>query len=118
MPLYDYECEACGHAFEMRQSFNAEPVAACPVCHVQARRRFHPVGIIFKGSGWYVNDHGRKNRRGASDGEGRGSETDSQQKSTDSAGESAKQESPKQETPKQETTKQETTKQETGNRGE
>ncbi|MFN3974153.1 MAG: FmdB family zinc ribbon protein, partial [Dehalococcoidia bacterium] len=63
MPIYEYICEnhSCSHRFELRQSFDAEPVAACPLCHSRARRRFHPVPIFFKGSGWYVTDYGRKN---------------------------------------------------------
>ncbi|MFQ5860019.1 MAG: FmdB family zinc ribbon protein [Dehalococcoidia bacterium] len=60
MPIYDYECASCGRSFELRQSFDAETEEVCPVCGGRARRRFHPVGVIFKGSGWYVNDYGRK----------------------------------------------------------
>lgn len=63
MPIYEYICESrsCSHRFELRQSFDAEPVAVCPLCRSRARRRFHPVPIFFKGSGWYVTDYGRKN---------------------------------------------------------
>ncbi|GBD11876.1 hypothetical protein HRbin23_01556 [bacterium HR23] len=63
MPIYEYVCErsTCSHHFELRQGFDAEPVATCPLCHSRARRRISPVPIIFKGSGWYVTDYGRKN---------------------------------------------------------
>lgn len=63
MPIYEYICESrsCSHRFELRQGFDAEPVATCPLCHSRARRRISPVPIIFKGSGWYVTDYGRKN---------------------------------------------------------
>ena len=45
----------------MKQSFDSEPVATCPTCEGSARRKFHAVPIVFKGSGWYVNDYGRRN---------------------------------------------------------
>ena len=60
MPRYDYVCQTCGHQFELRQSFDAEPVATCPQCENTARRKFTAVPIVFKGSGWYVNDYGKK----------------------------------------------------------
>ena len=61
MPRYDYECESCHNRFELKQSFDSEPVATCPSCEGKARRKFHAVPIVFKGSGWYVNDYGRRN---------------------------------------------------------
>ncbi len=60
MPIYDYKCSTCGHSFELRQSFDSKPEATCPVCHNGAVRQFHPVPIMFKGSGWYVNDYGKR----------------------------------------------------------
>lgn len=59
LPRYDYECEA-GHSFELKQSFVSEPVADCPICGIVASRKFSAVPIVFKGSGWYVNDYGKK----------------------------------------------------------
>lgn len=59
MPLYDYECVACGHVYELRQSFSAEPVDACPQCAGTSKRRFHAVPIIYKGTGFYTTDYGR-----------------------------------------------------------
>ncbi|MBM3944267.1 MAG: FmdB family transcriptional regulator [SAR202 cluster bacterium] len=59
MPTYDYECSN-KHRFEMRQSFSAEPVATCPTCGKKAKRMISAVPVVFKGSGWYVNDHGKK----------------------------------------------------------
>ena len=60
MPRYDYECGGCHYRFELRQSFHDDPVADCPVCGSRATRRFSLVPVIFKGSGWYVNDQGRR----------------------------------------------------------
>ena len=57
MPLYDYECDGCGHVFELRQSFSAEPVGDCPKCSGVSRRKFHAVPIIYKGSGFYTTDY-------------------------------------------------------------
>ena len=61
MPTYEYECRQCGHRFEERQSFSAEPVANCPSCNNGARRVIHSVPVVFKGSGFYVNDYGKGN---------------------------------------------------------
>ena len=60
MPRYDYQCEDCGHSFELKQSFSSEPNADCPKCQGVSRRQFHSVPIMFKGSGWYVNDYGKR----------------------------------------------------------
>ena len=56
MPLYDYECSDCGDVFELKQSFSAEPRAECPSCQGESRRKFHPVPIIYKGTGFYTTD--------------------------------------------------------------
>ncbi|MGQ9457253.1 MAG: FmdB family zinc ribbon protein [Anaerolineae bacterium] len=57
MPTYQYECEECGLVFERRQHFNDAPLKRCPECQGPVHRVFQPVGIIFKGSGFYVTDH-------------------------------------------------------------
>ena len=59
MPRYDYVCPDCGNEFEVRQSFDSEPVATCDLCQGTARRVIHSVPIVFKGSGFYVNDYGK-----------------------------------------------------------
>lgn len=56
MPIYVYECKNCGHGFEKLQSFNDEPIRVCPDCGGETRRVFQPVGVIFKGHGWYKTD--------------------------------------------------------------
>ncbi len=60
MPLYEYQCTVCDHSFEERQSFDSEPICACPQCQNSARRLFKPAPIIFKGSGFYVTDYNSK----------------------------------------------------------
>lgn len=59
MPRYDYRCTGCGHQFELRQSFSAATVQECPECGADSNRRIHAPPVIFKGSGWYVNDYGK-----------------------------------------------------------
>ena len=57
MPLYEYQCEECGVRFERRQSFSDDPVEICPECGGSVHRLIQPVGIVFKGSGFYVTDN-------------------------------------------------------------
>lgn len=56
MPLYGYQCDTCGHHFEVRQGIKEDPLTDCPQCGSRIRRVIYPVGIVFKGSGFYVND--------------------------------------------------------------
>jgi putative FmdB family regulatory protein len=60
MPLYEYQCEDCGMRFERRQHMNEESVTVCPECGGKVHRLIQPVGIIFKGSGFYVTDNRAK----------------------------------------------------------
>ena len=62
MPTYDYECSACGHAFEKFQSITAPSIRKCPECKKLKVRRLSGTGagIIFKGSGFYETDYKRK----------------------------------------------------------
>ena len=58
MPTYDYECEKCGHRFELFQSMKDEPKKRCPKCRGKVRRLIGTgAGMIFKGSGFYVTDY-------------------------------------------------------------
>jgi len=57
MPTYQYQCETCGIVFERKQHFTDEPLRTCPECNGKVHRIIHPVGIIFKGSGFYVTDN-------------------------------------------------------------
>lgn len=57
MPTYEYKCEECGMVFERFQHFSEEPVKTCPECDGPVRRVIHPVGIIFRGKGFYVTDN-------------------------------------------------------------
>jgi putative FmdB family regulatory protein len=61
MPIYTYECEECGVRFDARQKFSDDPITECPECGGHTHRVPQPVGIVFKGSGWYVKDSQGKN---------------------------------------------------------
>lgn len=56
MPTYTYQCSDCGVSFEQFQKFSEEPLTTCPSCSGSVRRVLHPVGVVFKGSGWYITD--------------------------------------------------------------
>ncbi|HXT34492.1 MAG TPA: FmdB family zinc ribbon protein [Chloroflexota bacterium] len=56
MPLYEYACAACAHRFEIRQGIRDASLTTCPECGGAIRRVLFPVGIVFKGSGFYKTD--------------------------------------------------------------
>ena len=86
MPLYEYECDACGRRFEVIQKFSDAPVEVCKECGKgPVRRLFSSPAIQFKGSGWYITDYARKDASGASDADSKkagdaGAKTDSSEK--------------------------------------
>ncbi len=58
MPVYTYRCENCGVQFDHRQSFSDPVLEVCPECSEKALHKVYtPVGIVFKGSGFYATDH-------------------------------------------------------------
>jgi len=58
MPVYAYRCESCGVQFERQQSFSDAPLKRCPECNKNSLRKvIGPVGVVFKGSGFYSTDH-------------------------------------------------------------
>ena len=58
MPTYTYQCDNCGVRFERRQKFSEKPLLICPECSKKKLRKiFTPVGIVFKGSGFYATDN-------------------------------------------------------------
>lgn len=56
MPTYQYRCKACGHDFEIQQSFSDDALETCPECAGALKKVYGSVGISFKGSGFYKND--------------------------------------------------------------
>ena len=58
MPIYTYRCENCGVQFERTQKFTDAPLTRCPECNKKSLHKVYtPVGIVFKGSGFYATDH-------------------------------------------------------------
>lgn len=58
MPVYTYQCESCGVRFDRYQKFSDQALTWCPECGKKALRKvYSPVGIVFKGSGFYATDH-------------------------------------------------------------
>jgi putative FmdB family regulatory protein len=58
MPVYIYHCDNCGVQFEKQQSFSDHPLTRCPECGKKTLKKvYQPVGIVFKGSGFYATDH-------------------------------------------------------------
>jgi putative FmdB family regulatory protein len=117
MPLYEYECESCGHRFEKIQKFSDQLVESCPKCGGVVRKLVSSPAIQFKGSGWYVTDYAKKDSSAGKDGKGEtgetaekpkadsGSETKSEAKTESSQSKSSKSESSKSESSKPESSK-------------
>ena len=84
MPLYEYQCDACQHRFEMIRKFSDPPLEACPRCGGTVQKLISSPAFQFKGSGWYVTDYAKK---GESGGKASG-DTEKSQKGDSSASES------------------------------
>lgn len=59
MPLYEYQCDACAHRFEVIQKFSDAPIEVCPKCGGAVKKLLSSPAIQFKGSGWYITDYAR-----------------------------------------------------------
>ena len=68
MPTYEYRCRDCGEDLEAYQSFTEDALTVCPACGGSLRKLFGNVGISFKGTGFYKNDHGSRSSSGDSNG--------------------------------------------------
>jgi putative FmdB family regulatory protein len=75
MPVYTYRCENCGVRFERFQGFDEPVLTRCPECNKKTLRKVYtPVGIVFKGSGFYATDH--RSPSGSSDRSSKASESE------------------------------------------
>ncbi len=101
MPTYQYACTECGEQLEMVQKFSDDPLTVCPACEGRLRKVFSPVGIVFKGSGFYRTDSrsgngsAPKEKAGDSSSPSADSKTDSGSKSDSAKSDSAKSDSAK-----------------------
>ena len=63
MPTYGYQCNKCAHTFEVFQKMTDEAIKDCAKCGGEVRRLLYPVGILFRGSGFHVNDYRKPERK-------------------------------------------------------
>ena len=69
MPIYEYECEKCGHRFEKIQKFSDPPVAVCEKCGGPVQKVQSAPAFQFKGTGWYVTDYAKSGKTGSESGQ-------------------------------------------------
>jgi len=87
VPTYTYACTDCDEQLEVVQSFTADPLTECPRCGGRLRKVFHPVGVVFKGSGFYRTDSRSTGKAGkGSSGAGAGAATSSNKSGTSGSG--------------------------------
>lgn len=86
MPTYDYECDACGHEFELFQSISATVKRKCPECGKPKLRRLFGTGaaVVFKGSGFYQTDYRSESYKQGAEKDQKKTEKKSDSKSGDS----------------------------------
>jgi putative FmdB family regulatory protein len=87
MPTYQYACTSCGERLEVVQKFSDDPLTECPTCGGTLRKVFSPVGVVFKGSGFYKTDS-RSSKSSSSSGSSTGSSSsgDAAASSSESSG--------------------------------
>ena len=66
MPVYEYRCKSCGKTHEVEHGFNDKRPTECPSCGGELVRVFHPIGLVFKGSGFHKTDYGGASSRAPS----------------------------------------------------
>ena len=86
MPTYEYACAECGERLEAVQKFSDDPLTVCPACGGRLRKVFSPVGIVFKGSGFYRTDSRVSAANGSKDKQLNGSSSDSSSANEKSSG--------------------------------
>ena len=65
MPLYEYQCDACAHRFEVIQQYKDAPIDVCPKCGSTVKKLLSSPAIQFRGSGFYITDYARKGSESA-----------------------------------------------------
>jgi putative FmdB family regulatory protein len=112
MPLYEYECEKCGHRFEKIQKFSDKMVKKCPECGGRVEQMISAPAVQFKGSGWYVTDYAKKSSAPSSDG-GRESKKEEKAKPEGSSKDSSSKESSSSDSSKESSNKENSTREST-----
>ena len=62
MPLYEYQCDACAHRFEVIQKFSDPPIEVCSKCGGAVKKLLSSPAIQFKGTGWYITDYAKSGK--------------------------------------------------------
>lgn len=62
MPIYEYECQKCGHQIEVMQKMSDAPLTKCPACKGRLEKQFSQTSFQLKGAGWYVSDYGKNGK--------------------------------------------------------
>ena len=89
VPLYEYECQECGHRFEMLEKVADSPLKVCVKCEGKVERLLSSPAIQFKGSGWYITDYARKGQTPSTESSEKSSEKTSE-KTSESSGSTPK----------------------------
>jgi putative FmdB family regulatory protein len=84
MPTYEYRCKDCGEHLEVVQSFRDDPLTECPRCTGTLKKVFQPIGIAFKGTGFYKTDSRSSSSRSSSSANGSSSTSEKAGTSSDS----------------------------------
>lgn len=93
MPIYEYECSACGHRLEAIQKLSDAPLQECPACHKPALKKLLSAAAFqLKGTGWYVTDFkdsGKKKAADSKSGSGKATQESKAKSSSGSGGKAA-----------------------------
>lgn len=90
MPTYSYHCDTGNHDFDIVQRFADDALTVCPECGGSVRRVIQPVGVVFKGSGWYIND----SRKSSGDSDSSRSSSKTAEKKSESSSDKSEKSSP------------------------
>jgi putative FmdB family regulatory protein len=88
VPIYEYQCEACNHKFEVIQKMSDKPIKKCVLCQGKVQKILSAPGLLFKGSGWYVTDYANPERKKAMEADKKAASGDSGSAKAESKGES------------------------------
>jgi putative FmdB family regulatory protein len=90
MALYEYQCDACGHRFEIIQKWSDPPQEICPKCGGKVHKMQSAPAFQFKGTGWYVTDYAKKDQGGPAKSSGDSTDSKPSSQSSDRSEKSEK----------------------------
>jgi len=94
MALYEYQCDACGHRFEIIQKWSDPPQETCPKCGGPVHKLQSAPAFQFKGTGWYVTDYAKKDQGGSAKSSGDSADTKASSERSDKSDQSDKGDKP------------------------